>query len=224
MPDAGFPSEEIDELAGVGFAVLMLDNALSHLAYEVADRIMETVGCVINFGKPRDFERRATIEGAFKRLEERGFKHVVSSTGGRGTPKRNADPAAQAKKYKVTLTDLCDLVQEALAECNGVGADGLFGKTRNEWLRLVAAGQSIGFIPPRMPLQLNTGVSLNIKIRRARVCGSRQRGERPYINYSGARYRNPELSVRHDLIDKFVVLHIDVDDVSIGPWALCASI
>lgn len=215
LPDAGFPSEEIEELAGLGFAVLMVDNAHSHLAYEVADRIMDTVGCVINFGKPRDFERRATIEGAFKRLEERGFKRVVSSTGGSETPKRRADPAAQAKKYRVTLVDICDLVQEALAECNGVVADGLFGQTRNAWLRRVATDQHIGFIPPRMPLQSNTGVSLNIKIRKARVCGSRQSGERPYINYSGARYRNPELSTRHDLIDKYVFLHIDVDDISV---------
>lgn len=213
------PSARIEALAYCGFSMLLLDNHLSHLAEAIVTRLCDTVGCVVNYGPVRHFERRPFIEGIFHKLEERGFVRLPSTTGSNSQDPRRRDATRAALKHCMSLDAMLDLIESNIADHNSNPASGNFGTDPVEQLRLIAKDPDLGFVPPWMPLRFPEDPGLGLAIEQGRIGGSRASGVRPHIYLDQIRYTSRTLSSRWDLIGKIAVKHIDEDNIqSFDAW------
>lgn len=213
------PSALIEELARCGFNKLLLDNHLSHLAGAVVTRLCDKVGCVVNYGPERHFERRALIESIFHTLEENGFVRLPSTTGSNSQDSRRRDATRAALKHCMSLDALLDLIEAAIADYNTHDSSGNFGDSPIAQLRSAVADTDLGFVPPWMPDPVPGEPALGLAIERGRIGGNRESGVRPHIYLDQVRYTNRTLSSRWDLIGKAAVKHINEDNIqSFGAW------
>lgn len=211
---AGFPSRHLDSLVGCGWAMLLFDNALIHLARPVIDRIMEMTGCDINFGPKERFERRGMAECVFGSLSRHGFERVSSTTGSGPDDPLRRDPKAAAIKTRLTMGKVLDVVELALADQNripGKRNDGLSPLAELEqWAGDPEEYTLVPQLPPR-PIHL---APLNLAIERVRITGSEEHGVNPRIYFDHEFYTSKLLAKRWDLVGRWVWAHIDSNDVS----------
>jgi len=99
---AGFPSA-IPGLGRCGWGALLVDNALAHLAYDIIGRVRALVGCAVNFGAVRRFERRPIAELVFGELSNAGFHRVSSTTGSHPRDPLRQDAERKAAKHRIDL-------------------------------------------------------------------------------------------------------------------------
>lgn len=192
---AGFPSEFIDELSRCGFASLLVDNALSHLARDVVTRIIDAVGCAVNFGPTRKFERRSIVERVFKALEGAGFMRLPSTTGSNPQDPLRQNAEAKAAQHKVTIEAALDLIESTIAEYNATDGEGNFALSPLKELRDVIEDGDVAFIPPYLPERLPADPGLATMIEEGRIGGNRAKGVRPHIYLDRVAHTNPDLAL-----------------------------
>jgi hypothetical protein len=209
-PDgSGFPSGSIPACERCGWNLLLIDNALIHFAHEILGRVRATLGCGVNFGAVRRFERRPIAELVFNELSRAGFHRLESTTGSHTQDplRKNAEHAAV--KHRMSLEAILDLIELVIANYNAKQGKTNFGIGGLDYLRDFTADSSIAFLPPTLPKPVAGDVPLHIAIEPGRVAGSIAKGVRPYIALDEVAYTNPSLANRWDLIGERVVRHID---------------
>lgn len=210
---AGFPRGVIPGFGRCGAAIVMIDNALIHLAGRVIESIPATFGSALNFGPVRRFERRGVIENIFGRLEAAGFQRVTSSTGtGPQDPSRQ-HPERKAVHAHVTANAILDLVEVQLAGFNVKPGQANFALDPLSYLRSVADPATSDFLLPMLPPKGPGDVDLDVMTVRGVIAGHRETGERPHITFCGAKYTNEQLSNRWDLLGRPVVKQINKDEI-----------
>ncbi|WP_010503835.1 hypothetical protein [Paenibacillus elgii] len=208
--DGGYPSEVYPELQWAVFDVICFDNAKSHLANLVKDRLRNLLGCTTNLG-PVDLPmRRGIIERFFQTLEENGFHRLPNTTGSHPNDPRRSKPEEKAIQYKITFDNLKELVEVLISNYNGTPHGGIYHQTP---LELLGKRLANGMIPRQLEESKRSEMLfLQTTIVRT-VRGSLKTGKRPYIQYEGVEYRSERLSQSAHLIGKDISLHVNVDDL-----------
>lgn len=213
-PDgAGFPSGSIDGCARCGWNMLLIDNALSHYAHEILGRVRETVGCAMNFGAIRRFERRSIAELVFKELSRIGFHRILSTTGSHSQDPRRRDAERAAAKFRMSMDAILDLIEMVVAEYNTRKGKMNCGIGGLDYLRQMMSDHTLGFLSPSLPQPADGDVPLHLAIEKGRIAGSKTTGVRPYIQLDEVPYTNPDLAGRWDLIGTPIYKHIDEANV-----------
>jgi len=204
---SGFPSGSIPACERCGWSLLLVDNALAHYAHEILGRVRSAVGCAANFGSVRRFERRPIAELVFNELSRAGFHRIPSTTGSNAQDSLRKNAESAAKKHRMSMDAILDLIELVIASYNAKQGKTNFGIGGLDYLREVTADAS--FLPPQLPKPMPEDVPLHLAIERGRVAGRRETGVRPYIALDEVSYTNPTLANRWDLIGEPILKHID---------------
>ncbi|WP_224743843.1 MULTISPECIES: hypothetical protein [Lysobacter] len=213
-PHGGFPGDLGGPFSWCGFNQLLVDNALSHIANSVVDRVCDIAGCDLNFGPVRRFDRRPVVERIFGEIERAGFHRVASTTGSNPFDPLRQDPEGAATKAQVRLADLLDLIEAVVADHNGkVGKRNHGARPLERLQSLVNDDDGLGMIFPVLPPLLPGVAGLELSIVPCFVRGSREKGRRPQIYFEEEEYFGKNLADRWDLLDKQVFAHVDRNDI-----------
>lgn len=206
----GFPSEVHPITQWAVWDVICFDNAKSHVANLVKDRLKNLIGCFTNLG-PVDLPmRRGIIERFFKILEEMGFHRLPNTTGSNPDDPRRKDPEENAIKFDITYDHLKELVDVMISNYNGTPHGGIYHQTP---LELLGKRLEQGVLPRKLEERMRSEVLFMQTTIKRTVRGSVASGKKPYIHYEGAEYRSEKLANSAHLIGQEIVLHVNVDDL-----------
>ncbi|WP_338539536.1 hypothetical protein [Paenibacillus tundrae] len=210
-PPGGFPSEKFPELEWAVWDVMCLDNAKSHYAKMVQDRLTNLIGCTPNFGPVALPMRRGVIERYFKNLAGSLFHRLPNTTGtGPDDPRRN-NPEETALRLNITYEHLLQLVDVMISNYNGTPHGGIYHQTPLELLEKRI--QLRGLLPRRLEEEKRSEMLfMQTQINRT-VRGSLVTGRKPYIQYEGVEYRSEKLANSAHLIKQELIIHVNVDDL-----------
>ena len=207
----GLPDSLIEQCRYRCFDELALDNALAHTSPALHSALFEHVNCTVNLGKSGHPEGRALIEAWFKLLNRYLCKPLPSTTGSRATDPQRRSPAEKAKRYEISLHDLERLIETVIRGHNQSSPGTTHGRSPLEQLRY-RLGQLPGLVRKLRPVDR----CLDFLFKRAytaTIAGSAARGDRPYIQFKGAVYKNQQLSSMGALIGTKVTLIVDIRDL-----------
>lgn len=206
------PSMAIEEAQWALWNELKCDNALANLSNIVEDRLTKIVNCSINPGQAQYPEGRAILERFFGLLEEEYLHRLSMTTGSNPKDTRNHEAEKYAKKYEVTVEEIEQLIEVAVATYN-TQPHSAFGISPLE-----AMEQRIKF-RGMIPRQLNEHERSDVKFFtyqvNREVKGSRTNGTRPYINFMGERYTSSLLAKNFSLIGEKLIIEVNIDDISV---------
>ncbi|WP_051289904.1 hypothetical protein [Paenibacillus massiliensis] len=212
-PPGGFPTEKFPELEWAVWDVICLDNAKSHYAIMVQDRLMNLVGCTLNFGPVALPMRRGVIERFFKNLAENLFHRLPNTTGsGPDDPRRN-NPEEKALHLNITYDHLLQLVDVMISNYNGTPHGGIYHQAPLELLEKRI--QITGLLPRRLEEEKRSEMLFMQTTIKRTVRGALNSGRKPYIQYEGAEYRSEKLADSAYLLNTELILHVNVDDLRI---------
>ena len=189
----GFPSGKMPELGYATWHWLKLDNARANLAQDVRYALGEFVGCWINAGPPHAPDDRPYIERFFGTIATNLSSRMPGYTGTNARDVRRAlsDPKGDLRLY-VSLNELEELLEAALATYNATAHDGLNGRTPLEAVEYsVRRG---GALLNWLPESKRRTLCLMQAPKRVTVRGYLEQGQRPHINFYGVRYTNAVLA------------------------------
>lgn len=210
------PNQIFEPLAHQGWDILKLDRAWAHKATSVISTAIATIGCAICFGRSREWWARIIIERTFGQLTRIGSQRLPSTTGSSPVDPIRDDPEAQAVKYRIRQSEVCDLTKSNARWINEDSKEGVFYSAPFENLRnALAAKNSALFLRP-LPRQYHLDRPLNWVTKRCRVEGNSARGQVPSIRIKRCRYRGPELSKAWSLVGQFVFLQVCRRDIRVA--------
>lgn len=199
--NAGFPRDLFAECEYACWDRMRLDNHLGHRADTVVQALTETIGCRIEFGRPREPNDREFIEPFFRHLS-RGFAHRLPGTTGASPDdvRRMLGDVGSSTRLLITTVELADLVEVVLANANSTESGGLGGRTPLEAMRhfLARPGTMIRGLRKRLKDHDHLLGELHTRT----VRGSPVHGRRPHVNFLDVRYTNQVLANSVGLIGK----------------------
>ena len=209
--DGGFPSGVITECAWRAFDSLAFDNAMAHTSVWMQERIIRTVGCEINTGRPARALSRAIVERFFRTFEDASLHRWPSTTGSGPSDPRRHRPVEAAESLKIALEDLELIVDLTIANYNGSPHKSLNGRTPLDYIRYY---DEHGLTLPRyLPRSIADCLPLYDREYERRIAGNAKVGRRPYVTFMGAHYRNEALATLIDRIGEPITLVVNVRDI-----------
>lgn len=211
-PNDGFPSQRLPELAYVTWEWMKLDNAKANLANDTLNALCEFVGCCADAGPRYSPDERPYIERFFGTIASRLSSRLPGYTGSHPHDVRRAlsDPKG-GLRLCVTLDELEDLIEYAIAAYNGTPHAGLNNATPLEAMESCIRGRQQ--LVTRLPENRRSTLCLMQSARRCFVRAHLQQGVRPHINLYGARYTSRMLACSTHLIGKPLLVYINADDL-----------
>ena len=211
--NGGYPSLADSRLEYAMFDTIMLDNAKAHLAGNVLHKLVDTLGCSLNFGSVATPETRGIIERFFGTLETRGFHRLPGTTGSNIYDTKRKHPQEEAVRYNITFEQITELMEVLIAEYNNTPHSSLKNETPLECLTRKLQNP---FCRPTIASEelKNEIHTLTFLTQRVTVRGGVSSGKRPYIQYKGAKYRNNILASSGEYVGKEITILIDPEDVS----------
>ncbi len=208
----GFPSLAIPAVEWALPNTIMLDNAKSHLAENVIDKLCSQLFCSLNFGSVATPETRGIVERMFKTLEENGYHRMVSTTGSNISDVRRTNAEKDAVKYQITYNDIAQLTEYFITLYNNSPHSSLDNQTPIQCMRrrIVDAGMQPCIADAEMKRKIYELTNIT-EIKTIR--GSVKNGKRPYITYKGTEYRNDILSQSLGLIGQKLIIDVNPDDI-----------
>lgn len=209
----GFHSLAIPETQWAMPEVIMLDNAKSHLANNLTNKLCDKIYCSLNFGPVASPTRRGIVERFFNTLETNGFHRIPSTTGSNPDDLKRKTPEDDVRKYKITYSDLVQLTEYFIATYNNSPHSSLDNETPlNCMKRRIIGG---GMCPCIASIELKKVIyELTNIVEEKTVRGAKKSGKRPYINYKNVEYRNDILSQSFGLVDEKIIIEVNPDDIS----------
>ena len=209
----GFPSLAIPATEWAMPNTIMLDNAKSHLADNIIEKLCSQLFCSLNFGSVATPETRGIVERMFKTLEENGYHRLVSTTGSNINDVRRINAEKDSVKYQITFNDIAQLTEYFIAIYNNSPHSSLDNQTPLECMqrRIMEAGMQPYIADATMKRKIYELTNIT-EIKTIR--GSIKNGKRPYITYKGTEYRNDILSQSMGLIGQKLIIDINPDDIS----------
>lgn len=207
----GYHSLAIKETEWAMIDTIMLDNAKSHLASNVIQKLSESLHCSLNYGSVATPETRGIIERVFGTLEEHGFHRLPVTTGSNTKDARRYNAEQNAIKYQITYNDIEQLVEYFIALYNNAPHTSLDNETPLECMqRRIKAGlcPHIASIEEKEKINSLTYITEQKKIR-----GSVKNGKRPYITYKSVEYRNDILAQSMGLIGQTLYIQVNPDNI-----------
>jgi transposase InsO family protein len=126
----GFPSDKMAELGYATWQWFKLDNAKANLAADVQYALADFIGCIMDAGPAHTPDDRPYIERFFGTVASSLSSRLPGYTGTNPQDIRRAlaDPKGNLRLY-VSLDELDDLLEAALAHYNASPHNGLNGRT-----------------------------------------------------------------------------------------------
>jgi transposase InsO family protein len=192
-PLGGFPSGKLPELGYATWQWFKLDNAKANLADDVRHALAEFIGCFIDAGPARTPDDRPYIERFFGSIATSLSSRLPGYTGSNPQDLRRAlaDPKGNMRLL-VSLNEIEDLLEAAIAGYNASPHDGLNGRTPLEAMQHSIRGR--GAMLNWLIESKRRTLCLMQTPRRATVRGYLSQGQRPHINFHGVRYTNALLA------------------------------
>jgi len=128
-PKGGMPTEKFPELEWAIPTELWFDNAASHYAKQVDQKIKVGLGIHINIGPVRTPERRGILERLFRTIETDGLNRIPSTTGTDPKDPRRKDPEKKAVAFDITADHFEQLIDVVISNYNGTPHDSLCHKS-----------------------------------------------------------------------------------------------
>lgn len=211
--EKGFPSQRFQQCNQAVWGVVMLDNALAHLAKAVSEHARKQLGFAINYGPVSHFERRPNVEGLFRLIRNDVFRRFPSTTGGSPHDSRAADAKDMAVKLNINAEALDRIIYSYAAMHNLSPSEGLGFLTPIEFIdqKLNMPGAPL----MRKPVIRQEGSNQTVLIIKETptVRGSIASGRRPYIQIDRVKYTNQTLARIAGLIGKKIVVEINEQDM-----------
>jgi len=214
-PGAGFPMGCVEGFEVFAPAALRMDSAMQSFATRVVQRVRRRFGCAMSWSGIGAWYHNDTIERFFGTLERCGGHQLPTSVGTGPADPKKTDGAAEAIRLNVTMEELIDLLDVAIANYNATAQPGLGHRSPLEVLRAWHDPERQRFIPRAlMPPTLFTP-ELGVAVETRFVRGSRSAGKlvRPHIQLDKATYTSRELATRFDLIGLPLVVHVPEGDL-----------
>lgn len=211
-PNGGYHSLAIPETEWAVWDEILFDNAKSHLANMVRDKLKDTVGCDINFGSVGKPTRRSIIERFFNTLEQNGYHRLTNTTGSNPNDPRRRKAEQQAVKYEITVEKIHEITEIMIANYNNDPHEGINNLTPLEVMeQRIKKGMPIRKMDSekRGEFELFT-----IKATRM-IQGGIKVGRRPYITFEGVSYTNDILAKSPDLAGTKIDLIINTEDLRV---------
>lgn len=210
---SGLPTGCIPQLGTAVGAVITFDNALVHLADQIADKVRRRLGCSFCFNPVGHWEHNSIVERTFGRLESYGFHRLPNTTGSSPTDPRRTDPVRVALDYGIELEELLDLLDVVIATLNAIpnSSDSL---SPMECLEQALANKRSPLLPRPLPPLFGDAPDIGTLVSMRTVRGNVATGRRPYIEYLQSRYSSPKLANSFQLIDQRLRLHIDPSNLN----------
>lgn len=210
-PGAGIPSGLSVNSTWRCFDSLALDNAMAHTSAWVQERIIRTVGCEINTGRPARALSRAIVERFFRTFEDESLHRWPSTTGSSPKDPRRNKAEKAAERLKVTLDDLENIADVTIANYNATPHKSLNGRTPLDYIRYF--DEQALTMPRHLTANDRNTLPLYDREFCRRIAGDHRRGRRPYIVFMGAHYRSEALATLVDHIGDTVTLIVNVMDI-----------
>ena len=207
----GLPDDIVLQTRYRAFSELAMDNALAHASPALHDNLIGHVCTTINLGKSRHPQGRALIEGWFKLLKKFLADPLPSATGSHPGDAKRRKPRTKARRYQISLADLEVLIESVIRGYNHEHPETTTGQSPLQKLKR-SLMRTTGLVRRLRPGDRG----LDFLFKRyydATIAGSVKRGLRPYVQFKGAVYRNPQLSAMGSLIGKKVMLEVDIRDL-----------
>jgi putative transposase len=211
--DGGFPSGVIPETDGAVWSVTLLDGALAHLSESIHSVVRKTTGFVVNWGPPGHFERRATVERTFKTIEEELFHRFPSTTGSGPDRNRASDALEAAKKFRIKVKEVDELLDVVFAGHNGRPNERNSFNSALDTIRYFVAGPYPKTMLRKLPRFSTVQAKLFARIEKRTVRGRLSSGRRPYVQIDHVHYTSPVLAQAIGLVGTQLTVHIDDDDM-----------
>lgn len=211
MQGAGFPSMIEGFLENARLVLLKVDNDLTHSARVVVEFLRHHLGLHIQFGKEGRWITRIIVEQVFNELQRR-FGAVPSTTGSGPNDPKVRNPAAVAVRFDIRLEELLELFEVVTANWNATPRNELNGATplevvRRECARFAEQGSAIPGLRPSVLRSLPLPVNVVAVFIRANPKNSLA----PHVHMDDANYSADWLKVRHDLVDRKLIAHLQHD-------------
>lgn len=211
-PNAGFPSGVYPELENTFGAVLTLDNALAHLSARISEKARRRLGCAMAWGACGAWSHNSTLERFFGTLTRIGFQRLPSTTGSSPSDPKRDHPELAAVKHRITQEHLQELTEAFIANYNATPHTALAGRSPLEILDLYLHGDHAPLFARTLPPATAAVPDLGTSVVTATVRGSLNKGRRPYVELTGARYTGPELCDNFGAIGHKLRIHFRDDD------------
>lgn len=213
-PDnGGFPSLALPETEWAVFDMIMLDNAKSHLTENVIYKVAEELKCTVNFGSVATPETRGIVERFFKTLEIQGFHRLPGTTGSNPRDTKRNQPEKESVKYRITYTDICELLEYLIAQYNNSAHSSLENETPLQSLERKI--RYAGMQPYVIPAVQRPNIDKLTYFTEERVLrGGYKTGTKPHVSYNGTKYHAYDIAIPMDYIGQKVYLEINPADVS----------
>lgn len=208
----GFPSGKLTELGYATWQWFKLDNAKANLAGDVQYALADFIGCFIDAGPAHSPDDRPYIERFFGTVASSLSSRLPGYTGtnARDIRRALADPKGNLRLY-VSLDELEDLLEAALAQYNASPHNGLNGRTPLEAVEHSVRGR--GAMLNWLPEAKRRTLCLMHTPHTATVRGYLDQGQRPHVNFHGVRYTNPLLASTALLLGKRLRLYYNSQDL-----------
>lgn len=211
--NGGFPSLAIPETQYALFDMIMLDNAKSHLSKNVRNKALNIINCTLNYGSVATPETRGIIERFFGTLESRGFHRLPMTTDSNPKGVKRRNPEKKAVEYNVSYDDIIEIIEQLIIEYNNTPHEALYYNTPlQEMERKIREHGMMPSIASKRKISEIKNLLYHTETRK--VCGGKQTGKRPYINFMNAQYRNDILAANNTYVGKNITILINPDDVS----------
>ena len=208
----GLPSAKLPELGYATWQWFKLDNAKANLADDVRHALAEFIGCFIDAGPAHTPDDRPYIERFFGSIAANLSSRLPGYTGSNARDVRRAlaDPKGNLRLY-VSLTELEELMEAALATYNASPHDGLNSRTPLEAVEHSVRGS--GAMLNWLPEAKRRTLCLMQTPKRATVRGYLHQGQRPHINFHGVRYTNAVLASTAAFLGQELRLYYNSQDL-----------
>jgi transposase InsO family protein len=204
----GFPNEVLPQLEYHRWNWFQFDSAKSHLAQDTLDRLTNVVGCWAVSGRLGEPDDRALVERFFGLLEQCGFHQVPGSLGSSPTdPVRKLADVGTNLPMLMTLDQLEQVVEVALANMNGESSIGLGGRAPLEAMRHMIAKPE--FLVQTLPASRRHQLFL---LKEAVIKTVRGAGL-PHVNFEGVRYTCDILASRPELVGRQLRIYFMARDI-----------
>jgi putative transposase len=210
QPTGGYPSERFKDIEWAVWDVIHFDNAKSHLAEMVRERLRNLIGCATCLGAVDKPMRRPHIERFHQTLTSSSMQRMVNTTGSHPEDPRRKEPEKMAMRYEMTFEHLEEILDVVVANYNGTPHGSLF---YNSPLDALEQRLNKGMIPRLLSETKRTEFVFTQVEQPRTVRGSHKSGKRPYIEYMGVEYRNDLLANSAHLLNTKLSLHVNVDDL-----------
>jgi hypothetical protein len=191
---------------------MKLDNAKANLANDTVTALCEFVGCLVDAGPRYSPDERPYIERFFGTIASRLSSRLPGYTGSHPRDLRRAlaDPKGDLRLY-VSLDELSELVEYAIASYNGTSHTGLNNATPLEAIEYFVRGRQT--LMRWLPEQRRRTLCLMQSARQCRVRAYIGQGVRPHINLYRVRYTNRLLAASTHLVGQNLLIYLNADDL-----------